>query len=457
MRWKYPLALFFGTVTLATTLPLVPLDGCGPLAWANYNSGYGTHSGADNGGGYSGQDGQSGPTGRNGNNQTVTVNGSPVNLDLSGENGGYGGNGENAQPPYCGAQPSQPSHDVYAANGGNGGRGGNGGTGGNGGHLTVYYSDIAHLRQLAVNAAGGQGGRGGNGGWGARGCQCAISSWQVQSCTNGNCQTNTYRCYGGQTGTNGSPGSDGYAGQTGQLFLANQSTPIPIDAPNLSLALSGFTDSVRLSRNLWDSRTGAGALLAPGSTIADTYLHYTGHITTEVSLDWQSPQNQLTVFEPVNLTLQNDGQVQANFADNIWVNADLNQEGTIATLVVRGMVRAEDATRLAMGQVSGRSRDFVVNVVDLAQKSDIVQTQFLVKYQTSDDSDRNSRYRTQYEGEVPSDLVTQDFNRFSLALGRLPIQGQAFSGGTRAKVEITVVRSYAGRSARQTIEWQGEI
>jgi hypothetical protein len=457
MRWKYPLALFFGSLTLATTLPLVSFNGCGPLAWANYGSGYGTYYGSDSGGGRSGQDGQNGGSGLNGSHQTITVTGSPVTLNLSGSEGGYGGNGENAQPPNCYLQTSQPSNDLYAANGGSGGRGGNGGQGGNGGNLFVYYSDIAHLRQLAVNASGGRGGRGGNGGWGAQGCQCAIASWQVQTCTNGTCQTNTYRCHAGQAGTNGNPGYDGGAGSPGQLMLANQTTPIPAEAPNLTLAMSGFEDSIVLSRNLWDSRTGAGALLAPGSSIADTYYHYTGHIETEVRLDWQSDQLQRAIFDPVNLSLQYDGQVQANFSDNLWVNADLNQEGSVATLVVRGLVRAEDATRMALGQVSGRSRDFVVNVVDLGQKSDIVQTQFFVKYQTSNDSDRNSRYRTQYEGEISSDLVSQDFNRFSLALGRLPIPGQTLSGGTQAKIELTIVRSYAGHSASQTLEWQGEI
>ena len=110
-----------------------------------------------------------------------------------------------------------------------------------------------------------------------------------------------------------------------------------------------------------------------------------------------------------------------------------------------------------MGQVDGRSRTFAVNIVDLAQRSDVLETRFEVRYSTANEGGSRRRYFSKYEGAVPENLIQQDHNRFTLALGRLPIRSQLLSGGTRARVELKIIRSYGNNSAEQTLTWEGTI
>lgn len=74
--------------------------------------------------GRDGRTGTDGRSGRSGENQNIFVNGSPVNLDLSGKDGEDGEDGEHSDRPDCGYQRNHVSHDINAANGGNGGNGG---------------------------------------------------------------------------------------------------------------------------------------------------------------------------------------------------------------------------------------------------------------------------------------------------------------------------------------------
>lgn len=171
--------------------------------------------------GRTGTDGRSGRDGDSGENQNIFVNGSPVNLDLSGKDGEDGEDGEYGDQPDCGFQRNRVSHDINAPDGGNGGNGGKGGDGGNGGSLTVYYSNLADLRNISVRATGGEGGRGGRGGNGTEGCHCHRRRWEVKTCqgTPGSpdykCTEKVYRCSDNSDGSDGRDGSDGSDGRLG--------------------------------------------------------------------------------------------------------------------------------------------------------------------------------------------------------------------------------------------------
>lgn len=442
-------ALTASTLTLTSWVSIAAVDICGSAALAGHAFG---QDGRD------GRDGRTGRDGRNGASQTVWATGDPIRLDLSGTDGEDGGYGEDAEWVRCRRQPRGERHDLQAADGGDGGHGGNGGRGGDGGSLTVHYTNPSQLRQILVDAEGGRGGRGGRGGDGTDGCDCDDDHWTVEVCKDGTCRQEDYDCDDGHDGVDGRHGRDGESGTLGQLILINQVEPLPQAAPSQSQSVASLANQmVTLSRNLWDTRNGAKNLLAPGSAIANSYQVYTGHIERQFTLDWQAPQAAQTFTDAVDLELQADGQVRIDFPQAYWLLGETVQQDTLTTYRVEGIVPVAEVTQLAVGRVDGRSRTFAVNVVDLAQRSDVLETRFEVRYSTSGDDGRRRRYDVEFDGPVPEALVQQDHNRFTLSLGRLPIRSQLLSGGTRAQVELKIIRSFGTNTAEQTLTWQGEI
>jgi hypothetical protein len=444
-----------------STLPLPSLEGCSLLAWAAETRNYGSN-------GSDGRDGRSGRDGQTGRSQTVTVTGASAALNLAGTNGDDGERGEDGQRPRCSSQPRNVRYDLQAPDGGDGGDGGRGGSGGSGGNLMVYYQDRADLRLLMVNAGGGRGGRGGQAGLGAQGCQCDRRDWQVETCTgtpgqsNYSCRQERYVCRDGRYGSNGSTGRDGATGQDGQLRLVNQLDPLPRDTPSQTLPLRDFTSRpVALSRNLWETRTGANAMLAAGSIVNPTYQEYVGRVEGQVALDWQA-QKPANLFSDVALTaeINESGQLTARFSDQLWVDYRSQRNADQMTLTINNVVRASDATRLAWGGTEGAGLNLKAVVLDLAGETAYLNTQFRLILETSNGDprrDRRLRYVTRYDEIIPADLVHVDNNRFTLDVGRLPISQSHFSPGTQARITLTAIRSLGENSATQDISWQGQL
>ncbi len=442
-------ALTLGTLTVTSWVSIAAVDFCGTMALAGRTYG---QDGRD------GRDGRAGRDGRDGIDQIIQATGDPIRVDLSGTDGEDGDHGEDADWVFCRRQPRAPRHDLQAADGGDGGDGGHGGQGGNGGNLTVYYTNPSALRQILVEAEGGRGGRGGRGGDGTDGCECDYERWTVEVCKDGICKLEDYDCDDGRDGRDGKDGRDGEKGRLGQLVLINQTEPLPQESPSQSRTLDRLANqTITLSRNLWETRRGAKNLLAPGSIIANDYQVYTGHIERQFALDWQAAQSMDTLTEAVELELQPNGEVSVNFPESYWLLGETLQQETLTTYRVDGIVPVAEVTQLAVGRVDGRSRTFQVNVVDLAQHSEVLDTRFEVRYSTTNEGGSRSRYFVEFEGPVPENLVQQDHNRFTLSLGRLPIRSQLLSGGTQARVELNIIRSFGDNSAEQTLTWQGEI
>jgi hypothetical protein len=247
-----------------------------------------------------GTSGRSGRDGRDGQNQTIFVNGSSVNLDLSAQDGEDGEDGGNGYRPDCGYQVKYEKRDIYAPNGGTGGNGGKGGNGGNGGSLTAYYTNLADLRKVLVFAAPGKGGRGGRGGSGTPGCICSTRSWEVETCegtpgtSSYKCKKKTYRCYDGKYGSSGSDGKNGSTGRLGILSLVQSKEPLAAEIPSVNIPLTELTGKqFALSKNKWNLRTGATSLLAPGSIVADEYREFEQRLArkTTCCYIWQSTCN----------------------------------------------------------------------------------------------------------------------------------------------------------------------
>lgn len=431
------------------------------LAWAQETRTYGSD----------GSDGRSGRSGRDGvagSSQTTVVNGTPASVTLTGSDGEDGEAGENGYRPRCGGQPRNISYNLRAPDGGDGGNGGQGGNGGNGGDLTVYFGDRAALRQLSVDARGGRFGRGGRGGSGTLGCRCDRRNWEIQTCTGTpgqadySCQNTRYTCRDGRSGSNGAFGRDGAPGANGQLWIVNQLEPLRPENPAIAVGLQALANQpVSLSRNLWAERSGANALLAPGSRVNDIYKEYTGRVEGTVSLNWQAPR-PLGAFVggDIRTEIQPDGSLVATFPDSLWADYTTSREGNQMVITVTNAVRTSDVTRLASGGVQGSGANLKVAVLDLASESAYLSTEFRLKLRTTRDDPRDNRrprYVTVYDDVVPAELVSLTGNRFELALGQLPIDRGPLTRGTYAQLEITAVRSLGDNRAEQAISWQGQF
>lgn len=412
--------------------------------------------------GAAGKPGQEGQPGRNRESVTIFADGSPQTLDLSGQNGGDGGAGTDGGGANCSSQPQGVARNLQAPSGGSGGDGGNGSNGGNGGSLTAYTTNLDNLRQIKINASGGKGGQGVAGGKGGKGCNCSQPYWNVTTCTgnpgdpNYSCTTSEFRCQDGQDGKDGRNGSAGRDGLTGKLTLIALNKPLEGDRPAATVPLTELKDKgFNLSQNRWETRTGAAALFAGGSAVDDRYLMMVERQERSFVILWNAPQ-PFSKFAAKNLTLSlaEGSKIQVSLPPDVWLEATTQQKENLTEFVVYNAILQSEATQLASDGISGSGTDLQLSLTDRAGLSNLVATKFRVKYQITRSDPRFrpvSEYTTKYEGEMPADLIKANNNRFTLDLGKLPIDPQNFRQGLGVQVEVTATRTFAGYSAEQTV------
>ncbi|GAB4138777.1 MAG: hypothetical protein Fur0046_13500 [Cyanobacteria bacterium J069] len=449
------LSLCLSTATLSSSFALAEAVLCPQPALAQITYGQNGQTGL------SGRDGRSG---RDGETRFINADGTPQRLELAGEAGTDGEDGDSGRNAFCGTQQRTASNQ-QAASGGDGGSGGNGGNGGNGGALTIYYTDLTHLRQIYVMAAGGVGGRSGRGGIGGYGCQCSVRSWEMERCTGSlgsqTCSgTTRYHCTDGRNGSRGRDGRDGQPGRAGMLSLVNQPEPLLPETPTATVPLAQLLNQATpLSRNLWTPKRGAAQLLAGGSIVADEYREYAGRAEGSVQIDWQAARPVREFANaPVTVEIGGDRQIRLSFPEDLWVDGSLSQSEGTTVFAARYALRRDEATQLRLGELSGSGSSLQLVVLDLADQSDEVATEFQIRIRTAPTTDRGRPpFRTRFEGTVPPALVTRDRSRFVLALGQLPLSSSDLAPGLRYEIDLTAVRSFARRSATQTLDKRGDI
>jgi len=425
--------------------------------------------------GDSGNDGEAGIKGKNGRNSdnlTVFADGAPMTLDLTGVNGAIGETGNKGEDAFCEQQGSDIGKNLKGSDGGNGGDGGDGGVGGNAGSLTVYTTNKEHLKQVYVIASGGEGGAPGTAGDGGIGCECDRPYWNEETCfgdpgsSNYSCTTEEFTCTDGYDGKNGRTGRKGRDGKIGNLTLINLDKSLSPDFPEVTAPIGelkgrGFT----LSRNIWENKSNATSLLAPGSVIADKYKELTARHEHTVLIVWDAPQ-PVENFDDQKITLGLKGTNDADifFPDDLWLETRKVKRDNLTELFVFNAVKTKDVADLSIEGVFGQGTGLEVDVYDDAEQSNLINTDFTVKYRVGEQSEdknffgqRSTYYSTKYEGAVPAEAISKTDNQFTLQLGKLPIPPEYLQPGLKVEVEVVAKRSLGDNSQLKKLSARSEI
>jgi hypothetical protein len=248
----------------------------------------------------------------------------------------------------------------------------------------------------------------------------------------------------------------------GTLTLINRTEALPPDKPTATVTLPQLQNgAIALSVNQWRTRTGATALLAPNSIIANQYREFVGRLERSFELVWNADR-AITDFynQPISLSLKSDRPIDVSLSEDVWFDGKMIPQENVIQFVVTNALLKREATQLTRADFRGNRTDLTFSVVDLGGKADLLDTQFRLKYRTANSGDRFRRfynYRTRYEGIIPAELVTRHNNHYTLALGKLPIDAAYLRPGVAIEIELVATRSFAGNSAQQEINWRGEI
>ncbi len=409
--------------------------------------GFGT-PGAD---GWSGDDGSSG---RDGQDVTLVADGSQVILNLSGADGnpGTGGMpGEDASGCY---QPT-PNYSVQGADGGDGGAGADGGSGGRGGDLTVYYERIEQMRNIHVMAAGGRGGGPGGGAPGGFGCRCTTPSWEGRECDRESptgdreCFERRFYCTEGRTGRSGAHGAWGAPGRPGELRIIRGQPTLPPARQWLRVDLAELAQRTEfpLSRHAWESRTGARSILAPGSSVGDTYHSYAGTIERLARIRWEASRPP-TEFAGIGLSLSLEGDTPVlELGGDLWTDLRAATEGETTTFAVLTAIRPEESNALDFQGIRGSGEGLVAEFSDRAKVSSLVTTSVWLRYE----SRSFLSYPDRFVGEVPRELISVEADRVRVALGRLPLKPEWTRKGRTIRLELALKRALGGKSSEYRV------
>lgn len=449
--------------------------------------------------GYDGRDGRDGASaqnGRDGDSFHIYASGNPETLDLRGadapehaQNGSYGGDATSCY------QPTE-NYNVYGANGGSGGDGGNGGRGGHGGDAVIFYGSQADLGQILIYNSGGRGSSGAYGDQGGRGCRCTHYRWSrrycyndtvcrnericrpdticrdVRSCriVNGKevcsikkvcetkdlcrdervckdvrrCEDRHYSCQDGRDGMSGRNGSPGQTGSRGSIKIAKGIDAIPSESPSKTVSLlSLINNTVSLTKNIWEPKTGMLSLLARGSDVSNSYEEFVETAINTVSLEWLSDKN-IEEFKDMSFSLNfnRTGYAQITINSQYLVKAKMVRTLDSHTrIIIEDIYKKTDVNQLT-SDFSGEKEKIEITITDKAQLSLVVQNKIHLEFEVG----QFIGMKTLFKGYVPADKMIVEAGKIVIKVGEIVSETKALKRGRKIRYSMTVNRAYSGSS-----------
>jgi len=340
-------------------------------------------------------------------------------------------------------QPNRPDRNLRAASGGDGGSGGNGGSGGDGGDITIFYQDIAHLKQIHVVSEGGQGGNGGQGGRGGDACRCQLKNWSVRSCEQKKnddgtssevCENHPKSCENGNHGQGGNGGDHGSDGRDGVLYIVKDSGDWVSEKLEDSIMLSQLSDTTfTLSEHFFTPKRGAVSLLANGSYMDDEYQEYEYTESATISWRWESPRSQ-SAFSNTALHMQKDGEQIKYSVENALI--DTTSQGFENKIVTIKEIVLHDEAKNASLSINVDESSSRIVISDGSGYGDIMDTNFAMQYYTKTFFGWKKRLdRDLSEGEW-----VKEGDTYTIDLANLGMKKKYIKKGKRVKLDIAMER-----------------
>jgi hypothetical protein len=429
--------------------------------------------------GSSGRNGQNGFNGKDGQSTIVKATGQTEQLILAGSDGGPGNNGGFGSDAYnCYQGSTTPNYDLYGANGGEGGDGGNGGYGGDGGNIRVYFQNLSDVKNIFVDSSPGQGSYSGRGEYGGRGCRCTYYAWTKQEChqeaythtvclprgcqqgTAGcNCQTQTeyktvcvdkrYTCRDGYDGRQGYNGRNGSAGSYGSIQLVGQLTDLAPTTPSMVVLVDKIlTGTFNLSRDDWDSKSGALSVFAPGSKIRDDYKLFAGTSVNSVNFTWLDQDRSPSYYAGSRISLSLVGKpaiVKVALPTDLLAVTSQTGTANSTDFQFTKTMRRDELTNLRVEEMTGSMETLTLTMIDDSNVSDVSNTKVFIE------SGWELEAGGKFKDWVPQNLIRSEKNKVHINLGRIPgIKAKKLKKyfGEKCELEMYIDRAFAGTTER---------
>jgi hypothetical protein len=442
--------------------------------------------------GYPGANGGNGISGNAGGsygNQSITVapGSGPVSYVFAGGNGQDGGNGaygtaaSNCWTQYGGDE------DIQGAPGGSGGAAGTGGNGGDGADVVVTYTPaagnpLADLRNVSLYLAGGAPGRSGYPGLGQQGCACEYRHWEFTRHipeTRRVCQDPPpphptpgpspspvpsptpvchdeivyvdqvvdHYCYDGVSGTNGQVFQGNY-GSTGSVTLIPTTRPTNPEDPSASTTVGQLPLAVTLTQDRWATGSGAQALFARGSVVADAYRYYAGRTVQPVRIVWNAKRSTSDLsgltFE---VSLNNGVPVLSYDTSQLWTSYSKSTDASGAVVFsIDAAAKPSEALQVS-ATLSGSGPDTILTLKDAQGLSELIGTSAYAKLES-----KGIFWHTHWDAPVPTaDLELVNASELIIHVGKFYPHDNAgdLKPGKEFRVTLTITRSLGNDSGSE--------
>ena len=195
-------------------------------------------------------------------------------------------------------------------------------------------------------------------------------------------------------------------------------------------------------------------MFAPGSIITSKYKELVARHEHSVLVVWDAPQ-PVQNFDDKQITLSLKGEDDANIflPEDLWLETKAVKRDNITELFVFNAVRTKDVADLTIDGLFGQGTGLELDVFDEAEQSNLIGTDFSVKYKIGEKSENknffggsSTVYKTKFEGSIPPEAIVQKGNLFTLKLGELPIPPEYLKPGVDVEVEV-VAKRYLGENS----------
>ncbi len=243
--------------------------------------------------------------------------------------------------------------------------------------------------------------------------------------------------------------------------MINSNQPLLEDQTSASVSFKQLKENgYTLSKNAWEIKNGARSILAANSTVQDQYRYLVSRSEHSFLIVWNTTRPFERFADQIVTLKLKDGpkpEIDYKIPDEVWIDAKEENRGNRTDLIVYNALLKKEAVQLEIVKLVGKESDLKLVVVDNANVSDLVNTEWQVVIKTSRSDPRfraTEDYVTRYQGSVPIKLIENKGNLFTLNLGQLQLNTKELRNGVGILIKLKVKRLMGNYSAEQSLKYE---